>query len=345
MSNRGDREATGKDIIEAIVESMVAGLEPMYSKTLAPGLFHVYLREKDYERLQGVFNELQREAQKALDDKLASLNKSARRGMGPILKLLAGKLKPALEKMPEEARPPLTEKIRLEGECVRPDNGWQITFFKNEDEDSDPGDVVIIASLVMPQRPELGGGVTTLSIKTLYREGSMRITDPKRDPMTGPPAAQRITLDRHGKTAASAPTLPATREEAPTGPVDVSALRTNPSAFAVLRYHDNAGDHAFEMNKASLVIGRGGAGVWVDIKLNTLPDVSREHLRIRRDEGTRAFYLKDVSTLGTTIDGQIVPPAMDTMGDRRVDKDVWVRLPNKARIGLASTITIEFEAL
>lgn len=346
--NRPDREATGKEIIETIVNAMRDGLEPMFSKTLAPGLFHVYLREPDYERLRGVFTELQQDAALALDAEIASLNKSARRGLGPLLNRLAGKIKPAMENLPEEARPALTGKFKVEGKCVRPSDGWQISFHKNEDENSEPGDVVVIAKLTLPDRPQLGGGMTTLNIKTLFRAGatqSTRETGRETDapaPATPPRSKPaRITAENPKPGRPSAGTLLD----------DLLANKTtdpSPAALAVLRYRDNDGDHAFEMTRPSIVVGRGGAGVWTDLKLNTLPDVSREHLRIKYEAAGReadgAFYLKDLSSLGVTIDGRRVPPSMETVGDSRVDKDVWAPLPRRARIGLADVLFLEFDA-
>jgi predicted component of type VI protein secretion system len=45
----------------------------------------------------------------------------------------------------------------------------------------------------------------------------------------------------------------------------------------------------------------------VDIRVSTSEDVSREHARIRRDPATGQFYLIDLSTLGTTLNGRHVP--------------------------------------
>jgi predicted component of type VI protein secretion system len=94
------------------------------------------------------------------------------------------------------------------------------------------------------------------------------------------------------------------------------------------------------MTKSSIVIGRGGTGVWTDIKLATGTDVSREHLRIREDGGR--FFLKDVSSLGTSIDGISVPGSMVRSGNQLIDQDIWVPLPSPSRISLAGVIEIEF---
>lgn len=110
-----------------------------------------------------------------------------------------------------------------------------------------------------------------------------------------------------------------------------TASRPEIAGIAELRYSDNLGSHTYEMTRNEIVIGRGGTAYWVDIKLDTLPDISREHCRIRTDVTTGKFYLKDTSQFGTTIDGTAVP------------KDTEVALPKKASIGLAGIVIIEFE--
>ena len=91
-----------------------------------------------------------------------------------------------------------------------------------------------------------------------------------------------------------------------------------------------------------VVIGRGGVGYWVDVKLDTSADVSREHVRLRCDEASGQFFLKDMSTLGTTIDGVRVPPSIEIVDGVRRDRQVEVPLPARARIGLADTVVHRF---
>src|SRR6185295_7302689 len=52
----------------------------------------------------------------------------------------------------------------------------------------------------------------------------------------------------------------------------------------------------------------------VDVRIAASPDVSREHLRIRRDPASGAFFLIDLSTLGTTLNGRHVPRGFDDRG-------------------------------
>jgi hypothetical protein len=115
------------------------------------------------------------------------------------------------------------------------------------------------------------------------------------------------------------------------------------TVHATLTYEDQQGRRTYAITKNQLVIGRGGVGYWVDLKLQTAPDVSREHVRLRRDEATGQFYLKDVSTLGTTIDGRRVPSSVEVTEGTRRDKGVEVPLPARARIGLADTVFLDFE--
>jgi hypothetical protein len=116
------------------------------------------------------------------------------------------------------------------------------------------------------------------------------------------------------------------------------------TVYATLTYEDQRGRQTYGVTKNQVVIGRGGVGYWVDLKLQTAPDVSREHVRLRRDEATGQFFLKDVSSLGTTIDGQAVPTSVEVADGTRRDKGVEVPLAPRARIGLAETVFLEFEA-
>ncbi len=47
------------------------------------------------------------------------------------------------------------------------------------------------------------------------------------------------------------------------------------------------------------------------MRITSSPDVSREHLRLRRDSKTGRFYLIDLSSLGTTLNGRHVPKGYD----------------------------------
>lgn len=114
--------------------------------------------------------------------------------------------------------------------------------------------------------------------------------------------------------------------------------------LATIEYQDNTGRQTYHMTKNQIVIGRGGRNYWTDIKLETLPDVSREHVRVRHDPETGKFYLKDLSRLGTTINGEKAPSSIDFSSGEKRDQNVEVALPAEARIGLADVVFLEFRA-
>jgi hypothetical protein len=115
-------------------------------------------------------------------------------------------------------------------------------------------------------------------------------------------------------------------------------------ALATLTWRDENGEGLFRMEKPQVVVGRGGPGYWVDLKLRTVPDVSRDHLRLRYDEPERRFYIKDLSTLGTTVNGAAIPSSIEVRDGEKVDRNVEVPLPLEAEIGLAGAVVIRFRA-
>ena len=114
--------------------------------------------------------------------------------------------------------------------------------------------------------------------------------------------------------------------------------------IATIDYEDKSGKQTYRMTKNQIVIGRGGKDYWTDLKLNTLPDVSREHLRLRRDPDSGQFFLKDLSRLGTSLNGQKIPSSVEYVDGEKHDKNVEVPLPAQARIGLADVVFLEFRA-
>jgi hypothetical protein len=185
-----------------------------------------------------------------------------------------------------------------------PPEAWDIRFEPDADGEMAPGDVAIASELALPAQPEFEGSRT-----------------------------RRITTMRRGDQTS-------TREQVIATP---AAPPPPGTVYATLTYEDKQGRQRVPVTKSQLVVGRGGVGYWVDVKLDTSPDVSREHLRLRRDEASGQFFLKDLSSLGTTLDGVTVPSSVEVVDGRKRDKGVEVPLPPRARIGLANAIVLEFE--
>jgi len=121
----------------------------------------------------------------------------------------------------------------------------------------------------------------------------------------------------------------------------VTASSESSASLAKIEYDDTAGHHSVDV-KDSVTIGRGGPAYPVDIKVASTVDVSREHARIRRDSQSGDFFLIDLSTLGTTLDGRHVPRGYDEVDGVKRLNGAETRLPEKARIGLADMVVLHF---
>jgi hypothetical protein len=115
------------------------------------------------------------------------------------------------------------------------------------------------------------------------------------------------------------------------------------TAFARIDLHDEGGARVFEICSDKTIIGRGGQGVWVDLKVVGPTEISQEHVRLRRDPATGEFFIKDLSRNGTTVDGARIPGGVAYDGDmkREIDGNE-VRLPPRAEIVLAESVRLTF---
>ncbi|PYV15029.1 MAG: hypothetical protein DMG07_10695 [Acidobacteria bacterium] len=170
---------------------------------------------------------------------------------------------------------------------------WYIKFHKDEDEELSPGDILVDSQLALAPEKEYGAGAKTQRSVTLTSGGETR------------------KLRQFSE------------ESRPSSP-----------AVARLLYNDKSGQRReFLMTTPEISIGRGGRTEYCDLQLDAPADISRQHFYLRRDEGTREFFIQDVSRFGTTVDGQALAPKQ------------WVRLSSRAKIGLAEKMVIEFEIL
>jgi hypothetical protein len=183
---------------------------------------------------------------------------------------------------------------------------WHVEFLPDPDGEVAEGDILVDSELLLPAAPELGAGERT----------------------------RRITTVRSGQhTTARVHTIAPQPQAIP--------VRT----FARIVYEDNSGRHAYDVAKDSVSIGRGGIAYPVDIKIASSVDVSREHARIRRDAQTGRFFVIDLSSLGTTVDGRHVPRGYDEVDGTKRENGTETPLPPQARIGLADTVYLQFDAI
>jgi hypothetical protein len=113
--------------------------------------------------------------------------------------------------------------------------------------------------------------------------------------------------------------------------------------YARIDLHDEGGARVFEISSDKTIVGRGGQGVWADLKVSGATEISQEHVRIRRDPDTGDFFIKDLSRNGTSVNGQRIPPGVAYDGEtKREVEGHEVRLPARATIVLADTLTLTF---
>jgi len=117
-------------------------------------------------------------------------------------------------------------------------------------------------------------------------------------------------------------------------------------AYARLDMKDDLGERTFDIRQEKVIIGRGGPGVWVDVKVRASTDVSQEHVRLRRDAQTGAFLIKDMSRNGTSVNGRRIPSGVVYDGEvKREVEGQEIALPSHAQIMLADAVTLAFTRL
>jgi len=102
------------------------------------------------------------------------------------------------------------------------------------------------------------------------------------------------------------------------------------SVYAEIRYEDDSGPQVYLVTQNVVHVGRGAEEQPMDLALYTNDEVSREHLQLRRDGATGAFFVKDTSTNGTSVNG------------KRLRKGVEEALPDKAEIQVGEVLTLIF---
>jgi hypothetical protein len=193
-----------------------------------------------------------------------------------------------------------------------PPDGWEVSIAADQDGDLARGHLGILSSLSMPAPASYAGTPTTRMVRSVVSGGRRTSTTTDVPQVTGERTASGVTSPE-------------------------------PAARARLTYEDDQGLHEFTMQKDSLVVGRGGSAAWVDVQVVTTAQVSREHVRIRREPSGR-FVIQDVSLWGTSVNGEPLPPAVKT-AEGVLQPGAERDLPPRARIHLAEAVVIHFEAV
>jgi len=336
-----------RDLIELVLEHMRKNLEPLKYSTLAPSRYLVYLHAAEFARLEGIVGILQQQTIRALNEELRALNEGT--GLARYARRVWKRPFAAVENAAPE---------------------WHVEFLVDPDGDLQPGDVLVDSELLLPPGPEIAVGARTRRIATVYtgytgsrvaREATAPAPPVQPTPSTLLSLPVSVDTPTTGPTSAEATVGKPTFVEAPvaaiaevasakpdTAPVPVAppplptAVLAVPRALARISYDDDAGPHDYTVIKASVSIGRGGVAYPIDVRVASSTDVSREHARIRHDAEKGRFCLIDLSSLGTTVDGVLVPRGYDEADGTKRENGVEVVLPDRARIGLANVVFLDF---
>jgi hypothetical protein len=198
---------------------------------------------------------------------------------------------------------------------VSAEGKWTIRFQEDPNGTLNLGDLEVVSEFARPPEAGYGAGSKTHRISTTRKFGQPQMTT-KRD--------TTAVLGTPGAIGA------------------VGTMDSQAAALARLVYQDDRGKHTFLMVKEEIVIGRQAPDVWADLSLDTSLDVSREHARLQRTADGK-FRIKDLSKLGTTVNGTPLPRSLENPEAKAQDVGQWMDLPDKARIGLAGVIYLDFE--
>lgn len=266
---------TPEEIIDTILDEMESEIAPSRYSMFVRSVYHVFLHPEDHVRLRPTFKHIEQEAIRAMNERLAELNKRS------VLDVFSGTNS--------------KKSYRRLG-----DGNWIICFYENHDEEARENPLIVKSLFDEPKAEEERVGTAT---ERIVRRGADGV--------------------RHS-TSSSIPKAQAETQ------------RSEPALYATLEYEDELGPQIYHMAKPFIRIGRKlrdeslKNSIWVDLIVSVNANVSKEHCEIRFEPAKRAFFVKDTSRFGTTVNGKAVP------------KDQEAQLPEKAKIRLADAITLLF---
>ncbi len=308
----GERPS-GRTIILELVREMEERRYPLLYRVLPPRAYHVYLHPDDYREIETIAQVIAADAHRALTERVDALNRRPR-WQGVLL----GK------------QPPIEP----------PPAGWEISIHPDANGELERGQIGIVSRLAVARTPTFEGGTPTTRIARTVVTGTLRRTTSHEEATAAPTAAANVTSIPLGVDALAKAAEPRVDPSA-VALAKVEAAR----GIAQLAYVDEQGPHIFVMRKDVVSIGRGGSAHWVDVQVTTGPRVSREHCRIRRADDGR-FFLQDLSTWGTSVNGERVKPYVQTSAAGQLEETGQEhQLPHNARVQLADALLIEFQTI
>ncbi len=294
-----DEKLSGRVVIDTILDNMRQQVEELRYSKIVPSAYDVYLHAADQQRFESLAHEIAAEAVRALQEGLDGLNRPSR-----------------MDRVREMVGRP-----RLPFKKVGP---WVVRITRDPEGAVPRGRALVVSQIVLAGAESFEGQRTrrlaTLSEPVPANPASGEVA-PAPDPA---PRIGARTSD--GATSAAPHSATLTAELADNDEIPRA------QALAMLIWQDEAGSHRFRVTALETTVGRAVQGSTADVRLVTLPDVSRVHVRIRYHPEGRRFSIEELSMLGTTVNGEVL--------ERGAPRD----LPSPADIRLADAITLRFES-
>lgn len=314
---------SGRTIVLELQREMESRTYPLMYRTLAPGVFHVYFHPDDFREIEPVAALIVTDAQQALNQRVDELNNRSR-----WTTLVSGR----------------------EAPIEVPPAGWEIHLHPDTNGELARGEIGIESRLSVPPPPRYEGGSPTTRIAKTVVTGTIRrdagaatieTPAPPAAPSVAPPSTPPVHATGPAPASVSVPAAVSAGTTETQSPVGRAAAAASSVPVARLSYTDADGPHAFVMRKEQISIGRGGSAHWVDVQVIGSARVSREHCRIRRTPDDR-FVLQDVSTWGTSVNGQRVAPFLQQQEGAVHQSGHEHELTSPSRIELADALVIDF---
>ena len=303
-----DERLSGRLIIDTILANMREQVEELRYSRIVPAAYDVYLHPEDQQRFEGLAHEIAAEAVRALQEKLDALNRTTR-----------------LDRV--------REKVGVSKLPVKKVGPWLVRITRDPEGAVPRGRALVISQIALTGSDHYEGQRTRRLATLSDASGPVPAA-----PAVAEAIAARVKANREPSPGANAGDAPEGRSTAP-APRGAAALAepdtratSDVRTLAVLTWDDQAGSHRFLMTQSEITVGRAAQDPAADVRLATVPDVSRVHLRLRHDPGSRSFSIEDLSLLGTTVNGE----ALERGSPRP--------LASPADIRLADAITLRFES-
>ena len=338
-----DEKLSGRVIIDTILANMRQQVEELRYSKVVPAAYDVYLHADDQQRFESLAHEIAAEGVRALQERLDALNRPSRldrvREMVGRPRLPFKKVGPWLVRITRdpEGAVPLSRALVVSQIALSGAESFEGQRTRRLATLSDPAGA-------MPE-----SHAAALDLAPRFEAGSNRRPTAGGESESGAGAPARSA----GPTSRLAPSLLAPKPPLAAEPLAPVALAetgiAEPGAsepasetladtleiprsqsLAVLAGEDESGSPRVRMTGLEMTVGRLVRGSTADVRLATLPDVSRVHCRIRFQSDTRRFSIEDLSLLGTTVNG------------RPVERGAPQDLPAPAEIRLADAITLRF---